>query len=122
MLCRSHFVVLGLRRHAHFPQLFINIFHERSDPLTDGSKIMIVKFLALRRHCAEEGASGIDQIFPLFKLLSIYKKVLLLRSYGRRSLFFDFVFPKSFSKRSACLLIASIERRSGVFWSSASPV
>ena len=36
--------------------------------------------------------------------------------------FFEVVLPKSFKILNACMLIASIERRRGVFWSRASPV
>ena len=86
VLCRSNFIMLCLCCNADFPQLDIYISHERCDPLTDRSKVMIIQFLSLRRHCTEKGTSCIDQVFSLFKLLCIYEEVLLLSS-NRRSYF-----------------------------------
>ena len=87
MLRRSHLVVLGLRRHAHFPQFFIDILHEGCDPLADRSEVVVVHLLALRRHRAEQGASGIDQVLPLQELVCIYKEIFLLRADRGRHFF-----------------------------------
>ena len=83
MLCRSHLIVLCLCRNSDFPQLLVDILHKRRNSLTDCSEIVIVKLLTFRRHSSEQCTSCIDQVFSLLKLLSIYKEVFLLRSYGR---------------------------------------
>ena len=83
VLCRSYFVVLCLCRNTKFPKLFVHILHERSDPLADGSEVMVIKLLSFRRHCTEECTACKDKVFSLKELLLIYKEVFLLRSYGR---------------------------------------
>ena len=84
MLCRCNLVVLCLCRDADFPQLLIDILHKGSNPLTDRTKIVIIKFLSLRRHRAKKCTSCIDQVLPLLKFLCIYQEIFLLRS-DRRS-------------------------------------
>ena len=86
MLRRRNLIMLCLCRHADLPQLLIDILHESRDSLAYRSKIMVIQLLPLRRHCAEQGTSCIDQILPLQKLLRIHQKIFLLRSYGRRNL------------------------------------
>ena len=81
VLCRSNFVMLCLRRNSDFPQLFIDIFHECRNSLR--SARLFIELLSFRRHCSEQCTSCIDQVFSLFKLLSVYEEILLLRSYGR---------------------------------------
>ncbi len=53
MLGRSHLIVLGLRRHAQLPQLFVDVLHVGRDPLADRPEIMIVQLLAFWRHRPE---------------------------------------------------------------------
>ena len=83
MLCRSNFVMLCLGRYTDFPQFFIDIFHETCDSLTNGSKIVIIQFLAFWRHSTEQCTSCVDQILSLKEFLSIHKEIFLLRSNGR---------------------------------------
>ncbi len=53
MLCRSHFIVLGLGGYAQLPQLLIDIPHICRNTLTDGAEIMVLHLLPLRRHGSE---------------------------------------------------------------------
>ena len=83
VLCRSNLIVLGFRRNSDFPQLLVDILHKRRNSLTDCSEIVIIKLLSFRRHSSEQCTSCVDQVFSLLELLSIYKEIFLLRSYGR---------------------------------------
>ena len=76
-----------LQETPKFPEFFVDIFHVRSDTLTDGSEVMVIQFLSLRRHCSEQGTSGIDQVFSLQIFLLVNQEILLLRSNGRCYLF-----------------------------------
>ena len=80
MLSRSHFVVLGLGRNPHPPQLPVDILHKGNDLLPDRSVIMVVHLLPLGRHGPEESPSRVDQIFPLHEFFGIHQEVFLLRS------------------------------------------
>ena len=81
MLGRRHLIVLGLGGYAHLPQLHIHVPHKRSDPLTDGSKVMVVQFLSFRRHGSKQGPSCVDQVLPLHKLLCVHQEIFLFRPY-----------------------------------------
>ena len=87
VLSRSHFIMLGFCCDSKLPALFIDFFHICGNSLTDSSQIMIVHFLALWRHRAEQSSAGVGQILSLKPLFFIYKKIFLLCSY-RRSYFF----------------------------------
>ena len=65
MLCGSYLVVLCLGGYAQLPQLNIQILHEGTDSLADGTEVMILQFLSLGCGCTEQGASCEDQIFTL---------------------------------------------------------
>ena len=80
VLCRCNLIMLCLSRNTNFPKLDIYISHEGCDSLTDCSEVMIIKLLSFRRHCSKECTSCVDQVFSFFKLLCIYKEVLLLCS------------------------------------------
>ena len=84
MLCRSDLIMLCLRCNADLPQLLIDVFHERRDPLADRPEIVVVKLLSLRRHGSEKSAARVDQILSLFEFLCVHKKILLLRAHRRR--------------------------------------
>ena len=43
---------------------------------------MVLQLLALGRHCAEQGAAGVDQVLALHILGPVHQKILLLRSHG----------------------------------------
>ena len=81
VLGRSHLVVLRLRRHTQFPQLFVDVLHIGSDPLTDGPEIVVIQLLALGRHRPKQCTPRIDQILPLQKLLLIHQEIFLFRSH-----------------------------------------
>ena len=87
VLCRRHFIMLGLGGHSHLPQFNVHIPHKACDTLPDRSEIMIVQLLAFRRHSAKQSTTRIDQVLPLLEFLCIHQKILLLRSYRRRYLF-----------------------------------
>ena len=82
MLCRCDLVVLRLRGHTELPELHIHIAHESGDTMTDGTKIMVIELLALRRHDAEEGTPRIDEVLPLQILVPVDQEVLLLCTDG----------------------------------------
>ena len=65
VLGRGHLVMLCLGADSQLPQFFIHIFHICCNPFPNGSEIVIIHFLALGGHCAEQGTSSKNQIFPL---------------------------------------------------------
>ena len=67
VLCGSDFVMLGLCEHAELPQLVIELLHKGGHAGLDSSEVMILQLLTLGRLCAEERASGIEQILALIK-------------------------------------------------------
>lgn len=72
--------VLG--QDSQFPQLFVQIFHERGDPWLDSSEIVILHLLPLGRFCAEQCAAGQHQVFPLKEEVAVHQEILLLRAHG----------------------------------------
>ena len=58
----SYFVVFCLGKDTEFPQFFIDVFHEGSDPGRDGTEVMIIEFLTLWRGMTEKRSAGQDQI------------------------------------------------------------
>ena len=86
MLCRGNLIVLCLGCHAQLPALFIDLFHIGRNSLADGSKIMIIHLLTLRRHCTKQSSSCICKVFSLKPFLFINEEILLLCTY-RRSYF-----------------------------------
>ena len=103
VLCRCYFVMLCFCGDTKFPEFFVDIFHIRSNTLTDGSEIMVIQFLSFRRHCSEQGTSGKDQIFSLQIFLFVNQEVFLFRSNGR-CYFFGGCISKQ-SQKSQCLLV-----------------
>ena len=87
MLRRRNLIVLRLCGHSHFPQFDINVLHKRGNSLTDGSEIMIIHLLSLRRHRAKQGTPCVDQVLSLLEFFSIHQEIFLLRSYGRSNFF-----------------------------------
>ena len=87
MLCRSNLIMLCLGCHAQLPALLIYFFHICGNSLTDGSEIMIVHLLSLRRHCSEKSTACINQVFSLHIFLFINKEVLLFSTNGRCNTF-----------------------------------
>ena len=79
MLCRCDLVVLRLRGDAELPELHIHIAHEA---MTDGTEVVVIELLALRRHDAEEGTPRIDEVLPLQILVPVDQEILLLCTDG----------------------------------------
>ncbi len=86
VLCRSNFVMFGLRRNTQLPEFDICVLHEGCNLLLQGSKVMVIHLLTLRRHCSEEGTSGIDQILSCKEVLTINDEVFLLDTNRRSNL------------------------------------
>jgi len=84
VLGRRDLVVLGLGRHAHFPQLAVQIGHEGGDPVLELAEVMVFEVLALGRLGAEQGPSGQDQVLTLVKVPLVDQKILLLRAHRGR--------------------------------------
>ena len=80
MLARCDLVMLGLGVNAQLPKLLIQIRHERFDTRANRAKVMILQLLSLRRSCAEQRASGQNQVRTLFIIFLINQEILLLRS------------------------------------------
>ena len=78
MLARRDFVVLGLCGNAQFPQLVVKLFHELADGGTDGTKIVLLKLLALCRRAAKERAPREDEVRTGLIVLLANEEVLLL--------------------------------------------
>ena len=113
-------VVLGLGHDAELPQLLVQLLHELLHPGLDGAEVVVVQLLALGGPGAEEGAAGVDQVLaPLVDVL-VDEEILLLRADGGLDGGTSWL-PKSFKTRRPWRLMASMERSSGVFLSSASP-
>ena len=82
VLARCNLVVLGLGEDAELPQLLIEILHERCNARTECAEVVIIHLLALRRHRAEQGAAGEDEVLALCVVLAVDQEVLLLGAYG----------------------------------------
>ena len=93
VLCRSHFIVLGLDRNAQFPELFIEIVHIRGYLWFQYAKIVIFHLLTFRGRGAKKGAATEEQVFSLLIEIFIHKKILLLGSDSRID-FFDALITK----------------------------
>ena len=83
VLCGCDLVVLGFCKHAQFPQFLVQLGHIRFYPRLYGSEIMVLKFLAFRRLCAEERAARVDKVLTLPEQLFVHKEVLLFRTDRR---------------------------------------
>ena len=81
MLGRRNLIVLGLCQNSQLPKLSVQIFHKGDHSGLDSAEIMIVQLLPLRRHRAEEGSPGVNQIRPFFKHFPVDQEVLLFRSH-----------------------------------------
>ena len=75
--------MLCLGSNPQFPQFLIHVLHICRYFLADGSQVMVIHLLTLRRHSTEESTSCKGQILPLHKILITHQKILLLRSHGR---------------------------------------
>ncbi len=78
VLRRSNLVMLGLSQDTQLPQFLVQILHEGQDTGFDDTEIMVIQFLALGRHCAEQSTAGKFQVFTLFILVAVDQEVFLL--------------------------------------------
>ena len=121
VLPRRHLVVPRLDRHADLVELGFGFGHAREHALGDRAEVLILELLTLRRTRAEQRPAGVDadrdarsrSCESIRKYSCSGPQVAVTRVA---------VEPNSLSTRTACADSASIERRSGVFLSSASPV
>ena len=108
MLCRSCLVMLCLGRNTQFPQFLIYVLHVCRYFLPDGSQIMVIHLLALRRHSAEKRASRKGQVLSLHKILITHQKIFLLRSHGGGNFLGRCITEKA--DQAQCLFINSLHR------------
>ena len=106
MLRGRYFVMLGLGEDAKFPQRFVQIRHISGDARLDRAEIVVVHFLSLRRHRAEQGSAAEFQILALFIHLAVDQKVFLLRT-DRGSDIFDLSVAEEL-ENSQCLFIQGL--------------
>ena len=122
VLRRGDFVVPGLDRHAQLVQLALGLEHAGQHALGDGAEVLVFQLLALGRLGAEQRAAGgrpgrAGRSRSCGRSGNIPARGRRWPSPGWRS-----SWPNSFRMRWACLFSACIERSTGVFLSSASPV
>ncbi len=86
------------------------------------AEVLIFELLPLRRLGAKQRAAGVQQVGPGEEEVAVDQEVFLLGAGRRGDRAPRPCGPNSFRIRWACLLRAFIERSSGVFLSSASPV
>ncbi len=65
MLGGSHFVVLCLGENTEFPQFVVQLFHKCGLSFANRTKVVVVQFLAFRRHGAEQSPSGENKVVTL---------------------------------------------------------
>ena len=103
MLCRCNLIVLCLCCYAQLPALLVDFLHVCGDSLTDGSEIVVIHLLSLRRHSTEKSSSCVDQVFSLEPFLLVDQEIFLLSSNGRRYFFGSCISEKA--EKSKCLCI-----------------
>ena len=111
-----------LDRNAQLEQLALDLEHEGQHALGNGAEIMVFELLALGRLGAEERAAGGEQVGTGEVEVAVDQEVFLLGAGRGETTWRGRSWPNSFRTRWACLFRACIERSSGVFLSSASPV
>ena len=65
MLRGRNLVVLGLCRNTELPEFDVEVFHIRTDSLTDCSKIVVLKLLSLGCGSTEKSSSRKDKVRSL---------------------------------------------------------
>ena len=73
-----HLVMTGLARDAEFECLDFQILHESLHTLRDGSEIMVIHLLVLRRVVSHQGTARKHQVRTSRVKALIYQEVLLL--------------------------------------------
>ena len=121
VLGRGHLVVLGLRGNAERPQLVVELLHELVHRGTNGAEVVLLQLLALYRRIAEQRAAREHDVEALLVVLLGDEEVLLLGAEGRGHAVGRIV-AEQVEHAAPWVSMAFMERRSGVFLSSASPV
>ena len=79
-LVRRHLVMSGLKKNSEFICLSLKVFHERADSGRNGTKIMVLKLLILRRSVSDHCSSTKHQIRTCIIERLVYKEILLFNS------------------------------------------
>jgi hypothetical protein len=107
--------------HAELGQLALGLEHVGEHALGDRPEVVVVELVALGRLGPNSVRPGVDEVRALVEVLLVDEEVLLLGADRR----VDALAARSPNRRRAPdgrRDSASIERSSGIFWSSASPV
>ena len=72
--------MLSFRSNSQFPQFFIHMFHIGRNSLADGTKIVVIQFLTLRRHSTKKCTPSKHQVFSLTEFFLTYQKIFLFCS------------------------------------------
>ncbi len=83
VLARRNLVVPGLDRHPDLVELPFGLHHERQNAVGDGSEVVVLHLLTLRRARAEERPAGVDEIRPIEIELPVDQEILLFGTARR---------------------------------------
>ena len=83
MLGGGDLVVLGLGRHAQFPELAVKGMHILGYLGLEDAEVMVLHLLPFGRRGAHEGAAGEEKILSLFVEFLVDQEVFLLGTYSR---------------------------------------
>ena len=122
VLGRRDFVVPRLDRHAQLEQLALGFEHAGQHALGNRAEVVVLEFLPLGRLGAVQRAAGGDQVGTRRSRSCGRSGSTPARDRPRPMTGPAFVWPNNFKIRWACLFKACIDRSTGVFLSSASPV
>ena len=81
-LCRSDFVVAGLRRNAELPEFLFHVVHKVQDAGRNATKVMVFHLLVLCRSCTEQCAAGLVQVRALQVETLVDEEVFLFCAEG----------------------------------------
>ena len=77
VLCGGDFVVLGLGKHAEFPQFLVEVFHKRRHAGFNRAEVVVFQLLSLGRFCAEESPAGVHQVTAFFERFAVDEEIFL---------------------------------------------
>ena len=80
VLGRRHFVVTRLGGNAKPPERFLHIGHKRKNPMFDGTEIVVIQLLMLRRRRSEQSPSGLHKVGTRKVKVLVDQKIFLLDS------------------------------------------
>ena len=120
VLVRRHLVVARLGGDAERPRGELDLLHEGDHAVGDRAEVVVLHLLALRGGRAEDRARRHLEVGARVEPLAVDEEVLLLGAH-RRVDAAGRLPDEAAGSRVADFEISSIERSSGVFWSSVSP-